>query len=374
MLDWAYTLKNIAWPADDTVVSGDLSDLSAGGYQRVVVSSTNVSATDSGLVDLDGIQGIVADAGVTSLVRQAVYSSDSATVQDAVSRLNSALAGTEAVSPGRTIVATLDRHWPLGALNLDTLFADLATQASVRTVGLSAVLAGAHPDARITDEPGDATRTTALRSVLAASAEEDRFASVADNPSAVTEPRRLQLLSLLAVAWLRGTDDWSAQVDGYLNASVTLRSSVQIVSGSDLFVGAGSTNIPVTVRNALTVPVTVYVNVDSPSSALQVQKQNVALTVEPGSSNKAAIPVQALTNGTVTTSVTITSVAGVPIGTPDVVRVDLQPGWESVGTTIIVILLLLVFGGGIARNIIKRRAAKRADSTAAAPSAEPARD
>lgn len=362
VLDWAYTLQHIAWPADDTLVSGDLSDLGAAGYKQVVLTSTNLSATDSGLVDLGSVQGVVADAGVTSLVREAVSSSDPATLQDALGRLNSALGGMEAVSPGRTIVATLDRHWPLGSLNLSGLFADLGGQASVRTVGLSAVLAGAHPDARLTDEPGDAARTASLRSILAATAQEDSFATVADTPTAITEPRRLQLLSLLAVSWLRGTDDWATQANGYLTASVKLRSSVQIVGGSDLFVGAGSTNIPVTVSNALSVPVTVLVNVSSPSSVLQVQKQNVALKIEPGSSNKAAIPVQALTNGTVTTSVTITSASGVPIGTPDSVRVDLQPGWESVGTTVIIVLLVLIFGGGIARNVVKRRAARRADA------------
>jgi hypothetical protein len=134
---------------------------------------------------------------------------------------------------------------------------------------------------------------------------------------------------------------------------------VQIVAGSDLVVGSGATNIPVTVSNALTVPVTVYVNVDSPSSVLQVRAQNVPLTIEPGSSNKAAIPVAALTNGQVDTTITLSSVSGISIGDPDFVSIDLHPGWESVGTAIVVTLLVLIFGGGIARNIVKRRAARR---------------
>jgi hypothetical protein len=87
--------------------------------------------------------------------------------------------------------------------------------------------------------------------------------------------------------------------------------------------------------------------------------------VEPGSSNKAAIPVAALTNGQVDTTITLTSAAGVPIGSPDYVSVDLHPGWESVGTAIVIGLLVLVFGGGIARNIVKRRAAKHAQPTEA---------
>ena len=372
VLDWSYTLKDIAWPADDTVIAGDLSDLSAAGYQNVVLTSTNVSATASGYVDFNGIHGIVADTGITSLVREAVYSSDPAGPQDALDRLNTALQGMAAVSPTRTVVAALDRRWPLGALNLHALFDDLAAQTSVNSVGLTTVLAGAHPAATIVDEPGDQTRVDQVENLVRSDAADRRFATVATDPSAVIAPRRLALLAVLAVSWLRGTDDWTTQVTTFLKASETLRSSVQIVAGSDLVVGSGATNIPVTVSNALNVPVTVYVNVDSPSSVLQVRAQNVALTVEPGSSNKAAIPVAALTNGQVTTTVTLSSVTGVSIGDPDYVSVDLHPGWESVGTAIVVTLLVLIFGGGIARNIIKRRAARRAPVDA--PEAEASGD
>jgi len=360
VLDWSYTLKDIAWPADDTVVGDDLHDLAQAGYQSVVVSSSNVSSTASGYVDLTGIHGIVADAGVTALVRDAVYSSDPAGPHDALDRLNSALGGMAAVSPGRTVVATLDRRWPLGALNLHALFEDLARQSSVVPVGLTSVMTGPHPAATVVNEPGDATRTSQVASAVQAVATESQFATVATDPTAVTAPRRLALLALLAVSWLRGTDDWTTQVTTFLADSRTLVSSVQIVAGSDLVVGAGASNIPVTVSNALNVPITVYVNVDSPSSVLQVRAQNVPLTVEPGSSNKAAIPVAALTNGQVDTTITLTSAAGVAIGQPDYVSVDLHPGWESVGTAIVIALLVLIFGGGITRNIVKRRAARRA--------------
>ncbi len=371
VLAWSYTLKNIAWPAEDTLVTGDLDQLADAGYQQVVVSSTNLSATDSGLVDLNGIQGIVSDAGISSLARSAVDAVGTGTLQDAESRLNSALAGIEAVSPGRTVVATLDRHWSSGSLNIGALYADLEAQGSVDLVGVTRVLQGDHPSAKVIDEPGEASRVDQLQSVLRALRSEADFSTVATTPALVTEPRRLQLLSLLAVSWLQpdtalttGTSDWNSQVDTFLNESAALTSSVKIVSGSSLFVGAGRTNIPVTVSNALTVPVTVYVSIASSSSALQVQKQSVALTVEPQSSNKAAIPVQALTNRKVVTTVTLASAAGIPIGSPDYVDVDLQPAWETIGTALVVTLLVLIFGAGIVRNILKRRAKRRASAEA----------
>lgn len=358
VLDWAYTLKNIAWPADDTVLSTDLGPLRDAGYQDVVLSSSNVTAAVSGAVDLGKVRGVVADAGITSLVRATTSAVGDNAQQSALVRLNSALNGIAAVSPGRTVVATLDRQWPLGFFNLDALFADLASQAGVTTVGLSTVIAGAHPSAKIVDETNDAARLAQLHSVVDTVGREAAFATAAVTPNLVLEPRRLKLLSLLAVSWLGGSSDWTSPVNTYLTDSLTLTSSVAIVKGSDLFVGAGQTNVPVTVSNALNVPVIVYVNVASTSSVLQIQKQNVALTIEPGSSNKAAIPVQALSNGKVVTTITITSIDRVPLGSPEYVKVDLQPGWESVGTTVIVILLVLVFGGGIVRTFLKRRTAR----------------
>lgn len=366
VLAWTYTLTNIAWPADDTVVAGDLPDFTTAGFQNVVLSSSNASSTNSGYVDLGGIHGIVADAGITSLVRTAVYSSDPNGPRDALDRLNSALSGMSAVSPGRTVVAALDRRWPLGALNLNALFDDLAAQTAVSPVGLTTVMAGAHPTATVVDEPGDRTRTAGVDAAVRAVGAEASFATVAADPSTITAPRRQALLALLAVSWLRGTDDWATQLNTFLADSETLRNSVQIVEGSDLVVGSGATNIPVTVSNALKFPVTVYVTVDSPSSVLQVRAQNVPVTIEPGSSNKAAIPVAALTNGQVLTTITLTSVTGVSIGKPDYVSVDLHPGWESVGTTIVVGLLVLIFGGGIVRNILKRRTARRAKTAESA--------
>jgi hypothetical protein len=232
-------------------------------------------------------------------------------------------------------------------------------------VGLMTVIGGAHPAATVVDEPGDASRENQIESAVRALAVEAQFATVATDPSGVTAPRRLAFLGLLAVSWLRGTDDWTTQVNTFLADSTALINSVQIVAGSDLVVGSGATNIPVTVSNALNVPVTVYVSVASASSVLQVRAQKVPIAIEPGSSNKAAIPVAALTNGEVTTTITLSSVTGVSIGNPDYVNVDLHPGWESVGTAIVAVLLVLIFGGGIARNIVKRRAARRQRSAEA---------
>ncbi len=363
ILDWPYTLNGIAWPADDTVSSSALDTLSDAGYHDVLLSSQNVSSADSARVDLGGIEGLVADAGITSLVRDASYSGDDATYADALSRLDAAIQGIQAVKPGRTVIAMLDRQWPIGALRIASVMQNIESLTTAQVVGLSSVLAGPVASAKLVDESVDAADLAQARRVIATVAPETTFATVAgDDAAEVTAPRHLQLLSVLAVSWIRADDGWSTRLNAYLASSSKLLSAVSVVHGSNLFVTANSANIPVTISNALAVPIHVLVTVRSTSGILQIDKPQVELTVEPNSSNKALVPAQALSNGTVTATVTLYSAAdpGVRIWTRDFVEVDVQPAWEGIGTLVVVVLLVLLFGGGILRNVLKRRAAKRA--------------
>ena len=363
ILDWPYTLNGIAWPSDDTVSSSALDPLADAGYHDVLLSSQNVSAADSARVDLGGIEGLVADAGVTSLVRDASYSSDDAGYADALGRLDAALQGLQAVKPGRTVIATLDRQWPIGALRIGDVMQHIESLASAQLVGLSSVIAGPVVGAKLVDESVDAADLAQARRVIATVGPEATFATVAgDDAAEITAPRHLELLSALAVSWIRADDGWSTRLNAYLTSSSKLLSAVTVVHGSNLFVTANSANIPVTISNALPVPIHVLVTVRSTSGILQIDKPQVEVTVEPNSSNKALVPAQALSNGTVTATVTLYSAAEptVRIGDRDFVEVDVQPAWEGIGTLVVVVLLVLLFGGGILRNVLKRRASRRA--------------
>ncbi len=350
ILDWPYTQDGIAWPSDDTVASSVLGPLSEAGYHDVLLTSQNVSSADSALVDLGGgIDGLIADAGMTSLVRDASYSGDDAGYTDALGRLDAAIDGMQAVSPGRTVIATLDRKWPIGALRIAGVLQNIESLGSAQSVGLSAVLSGSRESAKVVDESVDAADAEEARRAIGTVAPEAAFATVAgDDAADITSPRRLELLSVLAVSWVRADDGWGTRLQNYLTASAKLLASVRVVHGSNLFVTANSANIPVTVSNALAVPIHVQVAVRSTTGILQIDKPEVDLTVEPNSSNKALVPAQALSTGTVTAMVTLRSAAdpSVRVGFRDFVEVDVQPAWEGIGTLIVVLVLVLVFGAG----------------------------
>ncbi|MGN6327125.1 DUF6049 family protein [Pseudolysinimonas sp.] len=361
----SYVATDIAWPADGTVSTADLAPLARAGYTSVILGSGNVSAATSARVQLDGIRGLVSDDGLSGIARDAVQSSGDAALQSELARFDAALAGMQAVSPGRSLIATLPRGWAVNALHVRELLQNVDAQPAAQTVGLSAVLAGPSADARVVDGtiPSDAAPLVAA--VVATVAPEAAFATVAgERSSELTAPRRLELLSVMSVGWVQSSDGaWADRLRTYLASSARLLDSVKIVHGSSVLVTASSTNIPVTVSNALAVPVTVEVTITPvASTVLRVSDRRVELKVEPNATGRALVPAQALGSATVQARITLRSTADetVAIGAPDSIEVDLRPSWEGLGTGIIGAILILLFGGGITRQVLKRRRARRA--------------
>ena len=362
LLDWPFTLPGIAWPADGTLLATDLPRLAAAGYNSVIVSSTNVSASSGALVDLSGIHGLVVDAGVSALVRAAVATNSDAAFVDAADRVGAALDGVAATSPGRTVIAALDRGWAVSGSRLPQLLGTMDARASTDATSLSSILASSATAATVIDGTDDAARTALIASATGAMIAEGAFATVLADPLAITAQRRADLLALLSVGWERGNDDWSSAMGTFVARSTEILGSVQVVQGSNISVFSNSTGVPITVSNALDQQVTVHVHLTSSSNILHVANGDLALTIEPDSSNKVIVPVEALTNGTVVATVTLTSTAGYRVGAPTEFHLDLAPAWETVGTLVIVVLLVLIFGGGIVRTFLKRRRARAAKS------------
>jgi hypothetical protein len=366
-----YVASDIAWPAAGTVAQDQLAPLAAAGYHRLLLSSANVSSSSSARVELGDVEGLVSDDGLSGLAREAVTT----TGDGALQRFDTALAGAQAVAPGRTLITTFARGWSVSAGRLHELLLNIAGQSTAQLVGLSAILAGPSTDAklvsgRIPDDGADL-----LAPVLATVAQEAAFATVAgDRSAAITSPRRLALLSTMSVAWIETKTGWADRLRAYLASSAALLDSVKITHGSGVLVTASSTNIPVNVTNALDVPIVVDVSVQPSRNLLRVSKQAVQLRVEPMATGRVLVPAQALSTGTVTASIVLHSAAspGVQIGPSDSIDADLRPSWESIGTGFILVLLVLIFGGGIARQVLRRRRQRRERAAAAETDEQPA--
>lgn len=370
LVAWDGALGQLAWPLPDSVTEAELDALDAAGTERIVLDAAQVSTGDRAVIALrdSGIQALVASSRLSDLAR-AVVDLPADGGGASIAELGSALAS--AAATGGSTVLTLDREWPLGGLHVDALLKVLRETPGVTVTGASALLAGEAPEAALQAPSVDTTdRDALLQQLVTERAALVRFSSVADEPALLTAPDRLRLLALAGVGWQTVAADWPAAVSAELDASRTLRAGVHVIEGSDLLVLSNSTGIPITVGNALDVPVTVVITARPLRPLLTIDPSPVTLQVAPDSSNRVYLPAQAVTNGVVPVRVTIRSTTGATIGPAATVRVDLQAQWETVGV-VLGVVLVLVFVGGIVRNVLRRRRAARAEEAGSDPGSDP---
>jgi hypothetical protein len=375
LLEWDSEFPDLIWPREGTVVASDLGAFSASGFGSVILSSTNATrdARFGPSVTVSGTSAIVTDDAVSAALRAAATSLSIETMQAALPALQSAVAQAGAVQSGQAaIVATLDRAVPLTGSSIALTLENLDADEAVTLVPLSVALQGSTSgEASLVDSPQDAERVATVARMLQAEEVEERFASIVEDPTTITSPRRLALLGLLSIGWKDNPAGWTTGTGDFFTSSADLLDSVQIVTTSNFNLLADSATLPIPVRNDLNQAVTVYVTLRPETAQLAVTDTLVAVTIEPNAQARAQIPVQAITNGTVQVLMTLTSGTSVGIGAPAVAEINVQAGWETPIVLVIAGVVVLVFGVGIVRNILRRRKGARSDDDAeAAPGAD----
>jgi hypothetical protein len=196
---------------------------------------------------------------------------------------------------------------------------------------------------------------SAISALAGAAREEAGYLRIADDPGAITQPRRLALLALLSAGWRSDEAGWSAGVSDQLADAQATLDAVQIVEGSDQLLLSDISSLRLQVSNALPVAVTVRLDVRALRPLLHIEDPTVEVNVEPDSTANAAVPVEAIINGDVTVRAELHDRAGQPVGAPRLLKVIVQAGWETAGTLIAGTLVVLIFGGGLVRAVLKRR-------------------
>lgn len=368
ILDWAYTIKGLAWPLDDTVVEKDLDTFAANGLTTTILSSANASYGDVGYTPgaaatVGEHPVAIADSTISRLFRAAVTAPTTVAWQQAIAELSAsiAIATNERPDDARTLLGTLGRTYPssTGSRLSDTLAA-LTELPWVSSSTLSSALSSKPVGATVTAKPEAAPRVSQAKALLAAERSVATFSAVLVTPPLLTGPHRLDLLATLSSGWIGNSAGWKSAYAHYLKTSATITQSVTIVESSSIIQPSDKISLPVTVRNDLDLPVAVIVTVHSPSGILHVVENRVPLTVEANSQAGARVAVQSVANGDVVLEVSLSTVSGLPISQPSFVDVNVQAQWETAITVTIGALLLAVFGFGIWRNIAKRRKARRA--------------
>jgi hypothetical protein len=370
LLAWQYTTTGLAWPREGTVIGADLAAIGASDYTTTILSSSNLtrSASSTPTTEIDGMRVLVSDAVVSDALRAASATTDLTTWTAAMAGLKEALASAARSQPGEqaTVFATLSREMPVSAARLAETLDTLAADAAVTSIPLTLALASQPDSATVVDSPQPPDRVAQTSLLLAADASIDQFATIAADPSAITGPARLALVSLLSNSWERSQSRWPAAVSDHLAASAELVTLVQVGETSRLILFADRQTLPIPIVNGLSQPITVRVAVDPDLPILAIEDRSVEVTIEPNSQTNALVPVQAVSNGTVEIEVTLTSTAGVAVGGASAVEVVVNAGWETPIVVALATGVVLLFVGGIVRNIVRRRRASAAAAAGAA--------
>lgn len=374
LVEWRYTVSDIAWPRANSVVASDLVAFANAGYDTTILASGNVTragaATSS--VTIGDQKVLVSDDAVSSALVAAAGALTPDDWQAAMSQVYDAVAAAGRVQAGSegTVFVAFDRTVPITSARISETIA--ALEANVPLIGISEALDAPSSDASLIDEPQSPEALASMERLLLAEEGEQRFATIAADPLALVAQRRLALLAITANSWASNPTGWTKAMDGFVAASVDIRDSVQLVKSSSLNFFADSASIPIAVSNSLNQAVTVYVTVHPETALLAVEDSRVELTIEPNSQGKAEVPVQAISNGTVRLTVSLSAASGEPIGSSSSTKVNVQAGWETPIVLAIAIIVVAVFGIGIVRNILRRR--KPTEATETAPESTPADD
>jgi hypothetical protein len=355
---WDWDVEGLAWPRDNSVIATDLAPLATAGSTAIVLASGNVDrAADAGaLVDLGALTGVVADDTVSEALRSAAGAPTAPEVQAAVTQLVSTISAAAAPQPGTaTVVALMDRRLPSNTPGLAPALTALASTPGIDLVGFESVLQGDASSATIIDRPQDPEAVAVVSRLLEAETAEARFATITADPLRLTSDRRLQLLALLSQERQIPDAAWVTATEAFLEESVDIRDSVQVVEASGFNLLADNAALPIAVSNELNQAVTVYITVRPDTGLLAVGNSRVELTIEPNAQGRGEIPVQAISNGTVTVDISLTGATGVPVGRTTTAEINVQAGWETPIVVVLAGIVVLVFGVGIVRNILRRR-------------------
>lgn len=341
-------LPNLGWPAAHSVVSTDLPVFANNGLTALILSSSNlVSAGES------PSSGILAGSSVavtTSGLSSALARGDlpRAGAYAAAGLLDSSTSGhmfAEIIRDETSLTALGKQEQTLSAFS---------ALPWVGSGTISSALSSASTGLSLADSPESGSRITTVQGLLTRNQAVTNFSTITENPTLLTSPAARDLAAVLSVGWLK-EKSWSEAVNENLRSTTAVLNSVAVSTSSTVNMVGGQANIPISVRNNLTQPVTVVVTAD-PSNGRLLVDGGETITIQPESQAKARIPVKAqVGNGSVSLTVTLSSASGIAIGQPAVIPINVRADWESWGLAALGVAFAGLLTAGVIRTVRRRR-------------------
>ena len=355
LADFPWTTP-LSWPLAGTVTATGLSTIDAWRPGSVLLSSQQIAApapTCAAQVDVNGVNAVLDDADLTAQFETAITAPGSVSSDTALAAAMARLAAlVPATGSECTVVATLPRTLvdsdadpaPLIRALAGLGWLRLAPPAEAAPTDSAALVGGA----------ADTDAATHVTELIEAEAQGEQLADLYDHPKATVEQLRAELVRLMSNSWSAPDARWDVARDAFTTDATGALTRINVVSGSDVQLIGHASSIPVFIQNDTGRRVTVEVALRATTGHLDFP-QTATVSIEPHSTARAEVPVQAIANGFVHVNVTLATPSGMRLSHPASFNVNVNAGLETVLLSVMLGAVALLFVGGLFRTIRRRR-------------------
>lgn len=345
-------LEARAWPASDQVDLDTLSLLTAEGIASLVLDSDNVTAPTGTRVQLGQFEVLVADAALGAAARSSI-SAGTETERAAGEAALVARLALAAQQGSEGMVLALDRGALAAAAEPAEFFDRLDALDWVDPVSEAA-----QPGGTATLRPGSATeeRLELLRATVARSSQIDELAPLLETPEYLTEYQRVRLLEAFATSWAADGVDYSLVDEGIKERDEQLLRGVRVISTENTQLVGTSSQVPVTVHNALPFDALISLHAIPVSAAISVPTRTFEEVAAPSEGNTTVlVPVLSrVSSGESALALRVSDAAAEEVFYTGVLKLTLRSSYETIMLLALGAIAASLLGFGIWRSLRRR--------------------
>jgi hypothetical protein len=349
----------IAWPIANSVDEAALSAMVGSASTTVLLSSGNVGNGPGSIVSarVSGTSALVTHDRLSGALDRAASATTNEEWSGAMANAVVLLAAlTTDPQAQHAAIAALSRSGDADSvIRLNSTLNALQALPWVRAQGLSDLALIPPANSALVPRRESPERLAAIEELLLKNDAVNIFATIAAEPTVVTDPSAREIMATLA-AGLVDDERWPERVDQSLAAMSTVLGRVRVSTDSDINMIGASATLPVAIENGLATPVTVVVTADPRNNSISIADP-VTVKIESRAQAVARFSAEAqVSTGSVLVDTTLASVAGVPVGTARALRVNVRADWEAVGLIAFGAVFVGLVVAGVIRTVRRRRA------------------
>lgn len=365
---------DVYWPAPgfaDSATVQSLAALSTGEIEALTIVGSVSTGIDAAAVPARAVVGdaaaLVYDSSVSDWLTQASVTPENVLRGRPLTAAAALLSLASDAADGAPLLVALDRDADRTRIALSAAIDTAVALPTTRSASLVELVNATPVPVELAESAIDPARVAQASALFADEDDLAAFATILDDPSALTGRERAELLQLLGVGWVADPAAWMQAAMEHREATTATLGAVSIVPPSHINLLNTAGPLQFWVRNELPYPVQVVLVATPDDLRLDVQRQTPVDNATASSNTRVAVPVEArIGSGDVTVRLQLRGPTGVEIGGPESAEVSVRGDWEGIGITIVLVLIGGFLTLGLVRTILRKRGERRAAEDPAA--------